>query len=56
MDKYFHPLSDVATSDLVILCPRRSFLPFLSLGPSCILRLMLVAVFFFFGEFGGVPG
>ena len=56
MDRYFHLLSDGATPDLVILCPRRSFPPFLLLGPSRILRLMLVAVSSSFGEFGGIPG
>jgi hypothetical protein len=32
MDMYFHPLSDGVILGLVILCPRRSFSPFLSLG------------------------
>jgi hypothetical protein len=56
MDRYFHPLSDGVTSDLVILCSRRSFLFFLSLDPSCILRFMLVAVSFSFGELSGISG
>jgi hypothetical protein len=32
MDKYFHPLYDGATPDLVILYPCRYFPPFLFLG------------------------